>query len=249
MSPSNENLASTYVQLIFTKEPVVDPDTATAGAAAFSATITAGVLGPFRGLLASSSTTASGNGVAVALHGQATIAAAHAILSQGSTTLALMQTHAQHVINVIDGLGGPGDSVGILSYANEAKTQVASAKASDPDYAGGDAVIAAADRVIDRAGIAKSNALSVINASTKNFLADVAAANVTSMSEQMVSTAAVLYAAAQDMGEFVPVDGSVPTPPSAGDELVPMMGLLALIAGMVLASGGFAMLRRRGAAA
>ncbi len=253
VSPTNENLAATYVQLVLTKEPVPDPDPATSGASAFSATIAAGVLGPFRSLLATSGSTASGNGLAVALHGQAGVAAAHAALSQGSAALADMQSHAQHVINVIDGSGAPGDGIGILAYAADAKTQAAAAKANDPDnatvVAGADAVIAAADRIIDRAGIAKTNAQLVISASSKNVLADVAAANVTSMSGQMVSTGAALYAAAQDMGAFVPVDGSVATPPSAGDELVPMIALLALAAGVLFTGGGFAMLRRRGVVA
>jgi hypothetical protein len=252
VSPT-ENLAANYGQLLLTKEPVPDPDPATPGAVAFSATISAGALGPFRALLTGSGTTATGNGVAVALHGQAGVAAAHAALSQGSAALVDMQSHAQHVINVIDGLGGPGDGVGILAYADAAKTQAAAAKANDPDnatvVAGADAVTAAADRIIDRAGVAKTNAQSLIDASSAHPGVGVAAANVTSMSDQMVSTAATLYAAAQDMGAFVPTDGSAATPPSAGDELVPMMALLALAAGVLFTGGGFAMLRRRGAAA
>lgn len=253
VSPSNENLASTYVQLLLTKEPIVDPDPATAGATAFSATIAAGVLGPFRGILASSSATASGNGVAIALHGQATVAATHAGLSQGSAALADMKNHAQHVINVIDGLGAPGDSMGILSYANEAKTQATSAKASDPDnatvVAGGDAVIAAADEVIRHAGNVKTGAQLLLAVSSIGTLSNAYSGTMVSSSGLMVSHAATLYAAAQDMGAFVPVDGPVAAPPSAGDELVPMMALLALVAGVVFASGGFAMLRRRGSAA
>ena len=260
VSPSNENLASTYVQLLLTKEPVPDPDLATAGATVLSSTITAGILGPLRALLASSSATASSNGVALALHGQATIAAAHAALSQGSTTLVLMQNHAQHVINVIDGLGEPGDSIGILSYAREAKAQATAAKATVPIstvpaekflITQADQVIASADRVIDRAGVAKTNAQALINSSTKNAIADVSAVNVKNMSDQMLSSAASLIASSQALSLFVPVDGLVPAPtaPSAGDELVPMMALLALVAGVVFASGGFAMLRRRGSAA
>ena len=250
VSPTNENLTATYGQLVLTKEPVPDPDPATAGAAAFSATIASGVIGPFRGLLAASSTTASGNGLAVALHGQASVAATHAGFLQASTTLADMQNHAQHVLNVIDGLGAPGDSTGILAYANDAKTQAAVAKAADPGNAtvvvGAKAVTAAAVRVLDRATIAKRNARSLIAASSTGILTDVAAVNVRNMSNQMVESAATLYAAAQDMGAFAPASGEVPAPPSAGDELVPMMALLALATGVLFTGGGFAMLRRRG---
>lgn len=253
VSPTKENLAANYGQLVLTIEPSPDPDPATAGPAAFSATIASGVLGPFRSLLTASSATATGKGLAVALHGQAKVASSHALLSQGSSTLADMQTHAQHVINVIDGLGAPGDSIGILAYANAAKTQAAAAKAADPDnatvVAGANAVIAAADRAIDRAGIAKTSANSVLAATSTGILTNVAAANVTSTTGQIVAAAADLYAAAQDMGAFVPADGEVPTPPSAGDGLVPMIALLALAAGVVFTTGGFAMLRRRGSIA
>jgi hypothetical protein len=253
VSPTNENLAATYGQLVLTKEPVPDPDPATAGAAVFSATISGGVLGAFRALVTASSSTSSGKGVAVALHAQASVASTHATLSQGSSALADMQSHAQHVINVIDGLGSPGDDNGILIYADEAKAEATAAKAADPDNttvaAGANAVIAAADRVIDRAGLAKTNAQAVINASSTGILTDVSASNVTSMSGQMVSAASDLYSAAQDMAGFVPTDGAVATPPSAGDELVPMIALLALAAGVLFTGGGFAMLRRRGAAA
>jgi hypothetical protein len=253
VSPTDENLAAKYGQLVLTKEPVPDPDPATPGEAAFSATITAGVLGSFQSLLTSSTSTATGNGIAVALHGQATVASAHAVLSQSASALADKQSHAQHVINAIDGLGAPGDTVGILAYADDAKTQAVAAKANDADntqvVAGANAVIAAADRVIDRAGLAKTNAQSVIAASSTGLLTDVAASNVSSLSGQMVSAAADLYSAAQDMGAFVPASGAVVTPPSAGDELVPMIALLALAAGVIFTGGGFAMLRRRGAAA
>lgn len=253
VSPTNENLAAKYSQLVLTREPFPDTDPATAGPAVFSATMKAGVLGPFRALVSGSTVTASGSGIAVALHGQAKVAAAHAALAQGSATLADMQSHAQHVINVIDGLGAPGDGVGILAYAAAAKTRASSAKSIDADsatvVAGADAVIAAADRIIDRAGIAKTNAQSVINASSKNALSDVGAVNVTNMSNQMVSAAVDLYAAAQDTGAFVLTDGSVATLPSAGDELVPMIALLILAAGVLFTGGGFAMLRRRGVVA
>ncbi|MDA0797454.1 MAG: hypothetical protein O2826_05005 [Chloroflexi bacterium] len=257
VSPTNENLAATYVQLVLTKEPVPDPDPATSGAPAFSATIAAGVLGPFRSLLTASGSTASGNGLAVALHGQASVAAAHAALSKDSAVLADMQSHAQHVINVIDGLGGPGDGIGILAYADDAKAQAAAAKVNGPDnatvVAGADAVIAAADEIIVRAESAKASAQLVIalspTTSPTGALADAYTGTVLSQSGLTVTAAANLYAAAQDMGAFVPTDGSVPTPPSAGDELVPMIALLVLAAGVLFTGGGFAMLRRRGVVA
>lgn len=253
VSPTNENLAASYSQLLLTTEPVPDPDPATHGAVAFSATIASGVIEPVRGLLTASGTTATGNGIAVALHGEATIAAVHAAASQGSGVLGDLQSHAQHVSIVIDGLGTPGDGIGILAYAESAKVLAAAAKASEPGnkkvVAGADAAIAAANRIIDRAGIAKANVAALLAATSINASTEVASVNVTNMSNQMVASAAALYAAAQDTVTFVPKDGPVVEAPSAGDQLVPMIAMLALVAGVILTGGGLAMLRRRGLAA
>jgi hypothetical protein len=250
-SPTNENLAAKNVQLLLTKESIPDPDTATAGEVVYSATMSTGVLGPFLSLLTASSVTTTVDGVAVALHGQASIAADHGVLLKASSTLADMQTHAQHVINVIDG-GAPGDAVGILAYAAEAKAQAEAAKANDPENLvsdtttnRADAVITAADRVIDRAGLAKSNAQSLIGAVSTGLQTEVWASNVNSHADQTVTGAADLYDAAQTLQTFVLTSGAVATPPSAGDELVPFIALLALVAGLIFTGGGLAVLRRR----
>lgn len=249
VSPTNENLAAKYGQFAISNEPTPDPDPATPGSIAYSGTTTVGVLVPFLGLLSSSSATATGNGVAVALRGQTAVMVAHSNLADGSGTLGGKQTHAQHVINAIDGLGGPGDDVGVLAYADDAKTLAAQAKAGDPTnaavVAAADALITAADRTINRAGLTKTNAVSVIGASSDNLIVQVALANVVSLSAQTDSSAKDTYLAAQDLGAFVLEAGASATPPSAGDELVPLLALLTLVAGLVFTGGGVAMLRRR----
>ena len=252
VSPTNENLAAKYGQFALSLELTPDPDPATPGAITYSGTITIGALIPFLDLLSSSSVTATGNGVATALRGQTAVMVAHSNLADGSDTLGEKQTHVQHVINAVDGLGGPGDDVGVLAYADEAKTLAAQAKAGDPTNAAvtaaADALITAADRTIDRANLTKSNANSVIGASSDNLIAQVALANVVGLSAQANDSAKDTYLAAQDLGAFVLEAGAGVAPPSAGDELVPMLALIVLVAGMVFTGGGVAMLRRRSAA-
>jgi hypothetical protein len=252
MSPTNENLAAKYGQFALSKEPTPDPDPATPGVIAYSGTTASGVLSPFLGLLSSSSTTASGNGVATALRGQTQVMVDHSALADGSTTLADKKSHAQHVINAVDGLGSPGDDVGVLAYADDAKLLAVQAKAGDSANAAvvkaADALIAAADRTIDRANIAKTNAASVIGASSDNIIVDVALSNVVGLSSQANDAAKDTYLAAQDIGAYVLDPGAGAAPPSAGDELVPMLALMALVAGLVFTGGGVAMLRRRSAA-
>jgi len=252
VSPTNENLAAKYGQFALSLELTPDPDPATPGAITYSGTITIGVLTPFLDLLSSSSATATGNGVATALRGQTAVMVAHSNLADGSDTLGEKQTHVQHVINAVDGLGDPGDDVGVLAYADEAKTLAAQAKAGDPTNAAvtaaADALITAADRTIDRANLTKSNANSVIGASSDNLIVQVALANVVGLSAQASDSAKDTYLAAQDLGAFVLEAGAGVAPPSAGDELVPMLALIVLVAGMVFTGGGVAMLRRRSAA-
>ena len=258
VSPTNENLAAKYGQFALSSEITPDPDPATPGAIVYSGTTTVGVLIPFLGLLSNSSVTATGNdedlgegiiGVATALRGQTAVMVAHSNLADGSDTLGEKQTHVQHVINAVDGLGGPGDDVGVLAYADEAKTLAAQAKAGDPTNAAvtaaADALITAADRTIDRANLTKSNANSVIGASSDNLIAQVALANVVGLSAQTNDSAKDTYLAAQDLGAFVLEAGAGVAPPSAGDELVPLLALIVLVAGMVFTGGGVAMLRRR----
>jgi len=249
VSPTNENLAAKYGQFALSKEPTPDPDPATPGSIAYTGTTAVGVLTPFLGLLSSSSVSSSNDGVAVALRAQTQVMVAHSNLSDGSATLAGKQTHAQHVINAVDGLGAPGDDVGVVAYAAEAKALATQAKAGDPTNeavgAAADALIVAADRTINRANIAKTNANSVISASSDNIIVDVALANVVGLSSQANDAAKDTYLAAQDLGAFVLEPGAGATPPSAGDELVPMPALIVLVAGVVFAGGGVAMLRRR----
>jgi len=177
---------------------------------------------------------------------------AHSNLADGSDTFGEKQTHAQHVINAVDGLGGPGDDVGVLAYADEAKTLAAQAKAGDPTNAAvtaaADALVTAADRTIERANIAKTNAQSVIDATTDNLINKGALATVVNMSVHAADAAKDTYLAAQDLGAFVLEAGAGVAPPSAGDELVPMLALIVLVAGMVFTGGGVAMLRRRSVA-
>lgn len=250
ISPTGENLAAEYVQFNITREPFPDPDPATAGEVRYSGTFATGVLLPFRNLLASSTVTATGNGIVPAIRGQAIVARDHAQLAQNSATLTDMQTHAQHVINVVDGLGAPGDGTGLVFLAEQARAQAEQAKAAATStetalIAAADDAVARANRVIDRAAIAKSNAQSILDASSTNLLTEVALENLVGTSNDMVTASQNLSRATQDMGAFRPIAGPAGQLPSVGDEAVAMVAMAVLLAGVVLTGGGVMVLRRR----
>jgi LPXTG-motif cell wall-anchored protein len=249
-SPTDENLAAQYVQMLLTLEPFPDPDPATAGPVQYAATFKSGVLIPFRNLLASSTVTATGNGIGQAIYGQAKIAQQHAVLSRDSTSLALMQTHAQHVINVVDGLGGPGDGKGLIYYANQAIAEANAAKAAAATtdttvIAGADDVIVRANRVIEKSLAAKENADALLNATSLNILTDAYSLSMVDSADRVVTASTNLLKASQAMGAYKFVAGPAGELPSAGDDSVPALAMMALLAGIVLTSGGFLTLRRR----
>ena len=251
------NLLASYSTFAISVEPAVDPDPATPGAIYWADTIPAGAFTHIGHLSVAWGPNPDSKGIVVGLREQAGVANAHALLAQSSTTLASKQSHAHHVINIIEGTGGanydasfgdPGDGVGVLNYAADTIKHADFAKGEAPDdatvAAGADAVIAATNDVIARAELARDGALLVANASSDNLIVDVGLANAVGLSGEALTAAGTAYTSAQDMGAFVPVAGGVTTPVT-GDSLVPVVALVALIAGALLATGGGLLVFRR----
>ena len=224
-------------------------------------------------LLVSWSSNPAGKGIVVGLREQVGVARDHALLADTSTTLGSVQTHAHHVVNIIEGsagtnydisFGDPGDGLGVLNYAADAIVHANLAKDAAPDNttvtANADGVIAAANNVIAWATLARDNALTAIAATTLDTLAtisvDNAVTNLTSAlqgrdsdADGVISAVAneggawQAYWAAQDIGLFIPGEGEAPP---VGDTLVPIVALSILLAGLAFAgAGGFVLLRRR----
>jgi LPXTG-motif cell wall-anchored protein len=151
---AGQNLLAEFNTFIISIEPVPDTDPAPSADKPYSHTIPGAGLAHIRHVLHSS----QGNpvytqgfyagqdvpkGVAVGLREQTATALTNANLSAGSDTIGGIQTHACHVVNILEGSGGanfdgscgnPGDGFGALNYAVDMKHAdfAAGAASSDP---------------------------------------------------------------------------------------------------------------------
>ena len=168
-APTGENLFAAFNKFVITVEPVPDPDPGPSDQVALEYTISAGGITEIRRLIFSWTGNPSqtvgfhegtAKGTAVGLREQTWTAWVHADLALRSTTLADIQLHACHVVNIIEGTGdgkgehfdpscrNPGDGFGVLGYAEHAMLQASSAADGAPD----DPVIVAHSReVVDSA--------------------------------------------------------------------------------------------------
>ena len=261
VSPTGVDLLDAYVAFALSQEPVPDPDPQTAGTIIYSDRIPVEVESIMRRLVVGEGSLAGD------LRAQAENALTHALLAQNSTTLADEKSHAQHVVNIIEGLGGPGDDVGVLAYAESAAIRGAVAQGAVGDDASVAAIageiVSAADNTARNAGRARDAALRFLALTTTN--ADVLRLeieNVVALSRMALDGtdedgdgikgnsgaeggANTVYTKSQDLGQFEPQAGSDAATPVTGDLLVPSLALAALIAGLIFTVGGGMMVLRR----
>ena len=272
VSPTGENLIARYDRFVISLEPVPDPDPATPGPIYYSDSIPAGAFTHIGHLVVSLPSNPDGKGIATGLRENMGTARDHAILAQKATTLEAQTLHAHHVINIIEGPGGPnydisfgdpGDDFGVLNYAADAIKHAGLAKGAASDnrtvVAMADEVIEAANRTIDFATRARDAALRMI-ATNNDFIVRIEIDNMVGMTTRGLDGtdedgdgdvggtgeeggAKTVYTKSQDMGQFEPVAG--PGAPIVGDPLVPVLALAALMAGLVLTTGGGLLLFRR----
>ncbi|MBM3948718.1 MAG: anti-sigma factor [SAR202 cluster bacterium] len=129
-TPSGENLIRRYDKVVITVEPVPDPSPAKpSDEVLWSHRIPSRAMEHIRHLLTNWPEPAT-KGVITNLKEQLEAALLHAQLAQAATTIAEFQTHAHHVINIIEGptgsnfdadFGNPGDGIGVLTHAADRK--------------------------------------------------------------------------------------------------------------------------------
>ncbi|MCH8199971.1 MAG: anti-sigma factor [Chloroflexi bacterium] len=259
VSPSGANLLATYSRFAISIEPVPDPDPATPGPIAYSDAIPAGAFLHVGHLVVAFAPNPDAKGIAVGFLEQMGVAATHADLAARSSSLADKQKHAQHVINIIEGLGGanfdagpgnPGDGLGVLAYGADLikHAQLAKDAASDDESVGdgADDAIAAAQTAIVFAERTRDEAVVAIDSGTSEFRLGIAIANMVSLTEDGVRDAEAAYTASQDIGLFEAIAGEGEAPPVVGDPLVPTVAMAALLVGLLLTgAGGLLVFRRR----
>ena len=127
---SGENLISGYNTVAITIEPVPDTDPGPSGVFLASHTIPPKSINHIRHLV--SNWPGGPGGITTRLQDQLQVAIAHAVLAGNSTTLDRVALHTKHVINLIEGTGGPnfdasagipnpGDDKGVLTHAADRK--------------------------------------------------------------------------------------------------------------------------------
>jgi hypothetical protein len=267
VDPDGNNLLAKYSSYAITDEPSPDPDPGTSGDVLYADSIPSGPSGALahaENLLVAWAPNPDSKGIAVGLREQIAVALVHAQLAESSATLALQQTHAQHVINIVEGTdganfdagpGNPGDGMGVLAYADDLVTHATLAKGGLSATDDAD-LIAAADLAIANAQDAKTGALQARNNAVTLLLAsaidDGSKLQLHNMSIGLSNgndSAKLAYTDSQDLATFVPILGATPvvTPPVVGDTLVSTIAMSVLLMGlMATAAGAFLLFRRRG---
>ncbi|MCH7607919.1 MAG: anti-sigma factor [Chloroflexi bacterium] len=249
VSPSGENLAATYSSFAISVEPVPDPDPDTPGPIAYSDVVPASVFPHVGHLVAAWPSNPDGKGIAVGFLEQMEVAALHADLAAGSSSLADKQLHAQHVINIVEGLGGPGDGFGVLNYGADLIKHAGFSKSAAADDEsvedGADAATAAAETAIVFAERARDAAAVAVDSGTTEFRLGIELANMVSLTGNGVRDAKAAYIASQDIALFEGLAGERDAP-AVGDPLVPAAAMAALLVGLLLTgAGGLLVFRRR----
>lgn len=263
--PNGNNLLETYSTFAITLEPNPDDDAATAGPFVYSGSISTAVFRHVGHLVVSWPQNPDSAGILVGLRNQVKQALAHAALAESSSSLADKQSQLHHVLNIIEGSSGAnydasyatdGDSVGILSYAEDAITHANLAKT---DGAGtttvttsADAVVTAANSLVSEVTLARDQAVTALAETTDGLVLTVLMSNVTHKLTAADSDADAAYGSAQDIaqltlskGDPTPEPTPTPEPPAAGDISLGGPVLAVLLTGMVLAFGGVMLMVRR----
>ena len=147
MSPV-ENLIDKYNGFWVSSESAAPvPTKLDGGSIKMSDVIIPGVMAHIRHVMSAWAKSADGKGLAVGSREQSDIALTHATLSVNSVSLADIQKHAHHVINIVEGstgdnydvsFGDPGDGFGVLTYAADANKHsgfAAAAEGASPNVA------------------------------------------------------------------------------------------------------------------
>jgi len=263
--PDGKNLLETYNTFAITVEQNPDDDTDTPGPFVYSGSVSSPVFRHVGHLLVSWPQNPDSVGVLVGLRAQVKGALAHAALAQASSGLTDKQSQLHHVLNIIEGPSGAnydasyatdGDSVGILSYAEDVITHANLAKTDGSGTTtvtmNADAVVAAANELVSQVTLARDQAVTALAETADGLVLSVLTSNVTHKLTIAESDAGTAYEAAQDIAQFTlskgdPAPEPTPTPeaPATGDVSLGGPALAVLLSGMILAFGGVMLMVRR----
>ena len=179
-SPSytGESLIHTYVKVLITEEESGASPQAPTGPTAFSHEVPLGAMVHIRHLL-TNWPEGSDKGILTNLKGQLSLARFHAGLANKANGISGVRQHTEHVVNILEGSGGPnfgdldangtvenpGDAAGVLTHASERKHAAFSAGQAPDDRTIGshaEAVLSAGESSEQMARLARDRALEVL---------------------------------------------------------------------------------------
>ena len=269
ISPTGENLIQNYDKAVITIEPVPDDDPGPSVSVAYNYMIPTDAMAHIRHLVGDWPE-GSGVGILTNLKTQLDVAIRHANLARNSDTLDGVFQHIHHVINIIEGTGGPnydasfgdpGDGLGVLFHAADRKhAGFAAATVADDAVIGTHALLA--DRygknASDWASLGRDTALNSVlnqtNISLAKLFVGPGSQTVIGYLESVRNGfgddggAEQAYIEAQLMATYVLEDRptGVIELPSVGDASVPSAAQIALIMSLAfLGAGSLLVLRSR----
>ena len=239
VSPTGANLLASYSRFAISVEPDPDPDPNTPGPIVYADAVPAGVFPHVGHLVVAWGSNPDGKAIATGFVEQMGVAATHAALARNSSSFADKQKHAQDVVNIVEGLGGPGDGFGVLNYGADLIKHAQLSKDAAPDNEtvedAADDAIAAASAGVDKAGRARDDAMRVINSAPDSPVLGIYLDNMVSLTGLGLGDAGAAYIASQDIALM---EGNAGGLPSVGDPLVPTAAIVALLAGLLLTGAG-----------
>ena len=263
-----ENLLENFHTFVISIEPVPDTDPKPSADKPYLHTIPKGALVHIGHLLVSwagnpeytkgfYADKALPKGISVGLREQTWTAWRHADLSFTSKTLGAVQTHACHVVNIIQGTegadydatcGDPGDGFGVLNYADDVKHSGFAASVAPGEalvVKHGAEAVTLANEAKGLAEQALALALQAKGASD-TFSGQISISGARTLLTIAFVKTKESYVAAQNMGTYTVTPAPVADveDPDVGDPYLPKMGLVALIAGAFLLLGGAYLYRR-----
>jgi len=263
-SPTKENLIGLYKRLAITEEPTTGTAAKPSKTVAFSHTIPSAAATHIRHIVYQWDGSPGKKGFAVGMKEQGKLAETHARLALADAkagNLAGAKTHAEHIVNIIEGSKGknygdlnkdgkidnPGDGIGVLVYATDADKHagfastglaattlvVLNSKTVNTEY------VAATEQFSK----ARDQALQVL-LQPSALAAEVLSTTMVDSASRGVKNADALYVAAQKMATYEIAPAKPGELPETGDE-VTLILLAAITGGLILIGTGSLILRRR----
>ncbi len=243
ISPEGDNLIEDYNSVVISVETVPDSDPGSpSNIKPFSDSVSSSAMTHIRHLLVSGTN----------LNTQLDVAIQHVNLAIGSGTIEDIHLHTQHVINVVDGDGAPGDDVGVIAHAQDRKhAELAgdsvAGEAANVEIAGANAESWALEAKAGAEDVLVNDSITIAKALLNTVVAGRLDAARNGISATAQGGAEQAYVSSQKMATYtLSTAAAVVVTPSVGDTSVPVLAQMLLAGALaLLVAGSFLFFRSR----